>query len=453
MIKKIVSVILVLLILPVIIWGLKKVYDLRKSASGNLAYIVVDTSRPQAPIDQKLWQNFAQGGEEPKDMIGPAIEKVRSLSPKLIRIDHIYDFYNVARSDGGYDFTRLDQAVKSILDAGAVPMLSLSYIPSQWSTDGKITSPPKDWNLWQNLVTATVERYSGKSGLNIYNVYYEVYNEPDLFGNWRYGKDPNYLSLYLYSSRGAARAQNVNPFKIGGPATTGFYPNWIKALVNYCDANRLPLDFLSWHRYSPSLSDYDADVDKIIEILTDYPDYQNVERIITEFGPGPERSAWYENRVGAAQAISVSTHLLDRVHRIFGFELKGGPGEVGSQWGMLTHETKGAKPKPRWFAYQFLNLFSGARLPLEGNGDWVSGVATKEGDDTKLLLVNYDPLGRHSEFVPVRFDNLSPGNYEVAQNYLFSPDSKVSQVTDGTSLFRQIPLLANDAVLITITPQ
>jgi len=452
--KKLFITFFLLVVTPLTILAVKKVYDWRKGAAGVLANIVIDSSSPQAPINSQLWQNFGQGGEEVKDMLAPVVDELRQLKPQLIRVDHIYDYYNVYQDNGQYDFARLDKVVKTILAAGAKPMLSLSYIPSSLSVDGQITSPPKDWGAWENLVKATVERYSGRSSLNIYNVYYEVYNEPDLFGGWHYGKSPNYLTLYYRSVRGAQRAANTNPFKIGGPATTGFYSNWIKALFKFASKNKLRVDFISWHRYSHNPQDYDQDFEKLNRILTDYPDYFSVERIITEFGPDSEPSEWYFNRVGATHALTISTHLLDKVHRVFAFEIKDGPPQPGKKdtehWGIIGHESTGKKLKPRWQAYVFLNQLTGLRLPLSGNGTWVSGVAAKEGNKFKVFLVNYDPRGRHSEFVPLRINNLTPGSYEITLNYLFGRDLKVIQTIDNRQLFRQIPLSPNDAVFITL---
>jgi len=448
--REIVIIVYLLLTLPLVVLASRQVYQWYQQAAGRPANIFIDASSPQAEINPQLWQNFAQGGEEPKDMIGPVMGKVARLQPQLIRLDHLFDHYQVVQQDGSFDFSRLDQAVFSILRTGAKPLLSLSYIPSQFTVDGQITSPPQDWSRWQKLITATVEHYSGKNGLNINNVYYEVYNEPDLFGRWHYAKEPNYLTLYLHTIKGIQAAGHLNNYKIGGPATTGFYPNWIKALLNFCQENNLPLDFLSWHRYSPRLADYERDFEQLTTILTQYPQYQQVERLITEFGPAPQKSSWYQNRVGAAQAIAVTTHLLDRVHRVFAFELKDGP--QGHSWGLLSHENQGAQPKPRWQAYLFLNQLKGKRLPLEGNGSWVSGVAAQDHQNIKILLVNYDPRQKHSEYVPLRLQHLTFTSYRLSLDYLFGPDQQVKKKASSGTLFHQVFLPPNEAVLLTLSP-
>jgi len=61
-------------LLLIIVYFLPKVYlDLRKSASGTPAKIVIDTQNPGPNLSASLWQNLAQGGEEPTDMIKPVI--------------------------------------------------------------------------------------------------------------------------------------------------------------------------------------------------------------------------------------------------------------------------------------------------------------------------------------------------------------------------------------------
>ncbi|MCD6225741.1 hypothetical protein J7J95_01515 [bacterium] len=450
--KKLFVVLVSLVSLAVIVVSIKGIYDWKKKAWGKPANIIVDASLPQKEINPQLWQNFAQGGEEPKDMLAPILAKIRPLHPQVIRIDHIFDFYNVYQGPGQYNFSQLDKVVFTILKTGARPMFSLSYIPVSLARNGQTTSPPQNWQEWENLITATVKHYSGKDGLNINNVYYEVFNEPDLFGNWHYAKDPNYLTLYYHTAKGAMKATNTNPFKIGGPATTGFYPNWIKALLRFCHQNRLPLDFLSWHRYSPHLPDYDADFEKLNSILTSFPEYQNVERLITEFGPGPQRSSWYASKVSAAHTIAVTAHLLGKVHRVFAFELKDGPSLNTHQWGIITHENNGQKPKPRWYAYLFLNKLRGKRLPLEGNGSWVSGLALKEGKTIKILLVNFDPSQKHQEYVPVRIKNMAQGRWQLSFDYLFQKDYQLIRENHSTTLFFQTYLPPNEAVIISLKP-
>lgn len=441
----IIKIFLLLLVLPALIFGVQKVIDLRKGASGIPANIIVDAKTTQGQIPLSLWQNLSQGGEEPKDMIGPVSNQIKSLSPQLIRIDHLYDYYKVDLGNGQYDFSRLDEAVNSILKTGAKPMLSISYTPD--------SKAPSDWNQWYQLVKATAKHYSIDK--NISGIYYEVWNEPDLFGGWHYAKDPNYSTLYSHTARAVADGARGKSFKVGGPATTAYYSNWIKALFATASRNNLPLDFISWHKYSKNIDDYDADFENLNNILSDYPQYYDIERIITEVGPNPEPDSWYDNQLSGIHLISLSTRMSGKIHRLFTFEPVDGPSprsDKSTGWGLITHPNNGAKPKPRYYALQFLNRLQGQRLSSSGDGSWVTSISSLNKNTIQILLVNYDPRGSKSETVPLTITNLSPGTYKMTTtNYMGKSTSKT--ITATVNHRDQIYMEPNSAKIIEITPQ
>ncbi len=449
--SKLPTMLVVLLLIPLTLYAVFQNQDLRRAAFGKKANIKIDVSKSGSLIHKSLWQNFSQGGEEPKDMISPIKNEVRDLNPEIIRIDHVFDYYVEIRGQA-YDFSKLDAIVQTILDTGAIPMFSLSYMHPQIAVDGNITSLPVNWSDWSNLVKTTISRYSGKNGFNVPNIYYEVWNEPDLFGNWHYGKKPNYLHLYYHTVKAAQEVSNVNQFKIGGPATSGFYPNWIKALFDYCYENKLRIDFVSWHRYSKNIDDYLNDFEKINQILTDYGNYFLVERIITEFGPDSENSSWYDNRLGAIHTLAGMTRLLGKVHRVFSFELKDGPSSTGEKywgrWGLITHQNHGISLKPRYRAYQFLNQLEGSRLSLSGEGSWVSAVATRKNNKIQVLVVNYDPRNNHYESPPITLENIQPGSYLFRQTRFPEQTLAKREEINTTSLTKKLLLPPNSAVLL-----
>jgi len=447
---KIPTILVITVLVPLTLFAVFQNQDLRRAAFGKRAKIVVDLSRPGARISANLWQNFAQGGEEPKNMLAPVAKQIKNLNPKIIRIDHVFDYYvkinPAAAGQANYDFSALDKVVKTILEAGAIPMFSISYMPPQLASKNSV-SPPKNWNQWRRLASALVARYSGRKGFNINNVYYEVWNEPDLFGKWHYSKNPNYLTLYYHTAAAAQSATNTNPFKIGGPATTGFYPNWIKALLKFCHQNKLRIDFISWHRYAKNLENYQSDFEKLNKILTNYPEYFNLERLITEFGLDSENSPWYDNKLSAVHSIASTVKLLGKIHRVFAFEIKDGPNKIHN-WGLITHENFGGKPKPRYYAYQFLNQLTGNRLPLEGEGSWVTGIATQNSRSVQVLVVNYDPANRHYEAPPITLKNITPGAYVFRQKYFLGKTTASRETINSTSITKKIILGPNSAVIL-----
>ena len=102
-----------------------KFTDYRKGARGKPAYIQVNASLASGKINPP-WRNFAQGGEERTNMILPMQSQIKNLKAEYVRIDHIYDYYDIVQSDGSYNFSQLDEVVISIVNSGAKPFLSLS---------------------------------------------------------------------------------------------------------------------------------------------------------------------------------------------------------------------------------------------------------------------------------------------------------------------------------------
>jgi hypothetical protein len=444
---KLTKTILLLLALPLVILATKKVLDTRKGAAGIPADILVDVSQIQGNLPSSFWQNLSQGGEEPTDMIKPVISQIRTLRPELIRIDHLFDYYQVYKGPNNYDFSRLDQAINSIILTGARPMLSISYTTNEMAANGQNAGEPKDWNQWYSLVKATARHYSVDK--NISGIYYEVWNEPDLFGGWKYNRSPNYSTLYQQTSRAIVDGAGKSNYKIGGPAITAYYANWIKALFANASKNNLRLDFISWHKYSKNIDDYNTDFENLNKILSDYPEYFNIERLITEVGPNPEPDVWYDTKLSGIHLMAMSTNLVGKIHRAFTFEPVDGPNarsDKSTGWGIITHDLK---PKPRFYALQFLNLLEGQQLATTGNGSWVSSLSSLNNGIIKILLVNYDPRDIHAETFPLNIQNLSPGNYQMKTiRYLGNTTTK--KITTTNNYRDNIYLEPNSAIIVEL---
>ena len=227
--------------------------------------------------------------------------------------------------------------------------------------------------------------------------------------------------------------------------------DWIKNLFRTASSNHLRLDFISWHKYSKNIIDFENDFDNLNHILSDYPEYFDIERLITEVGPNPEPDRWYDTSISGIHLLALTTKLVGKIHRIFPFEIIDGPSPrsaVSPGWGLITHDLK---IKPRYYAIQFLNQLQGQMLPLQGNGSWVSGLASKNNNIIQVLLTNYDPQGTHSETFPLTIQGLSPGRYQYKLiSYLGKTSTKTISVT--TSYREMIYLDANTAKIIEISP-
>jgi len=451
----IISTLALLFFLPLFVVGVYQMYTVLR-AYGTPANIVVDTKVVLEPVKTDFLRAYAQGGEEATDMIGPIIPEVRSLLPKLIRIDHIYDYYNVVSKNGNtlqYNWEKLDTYVNSILETGAKPVLALSYMPAAIAKDGVIINPPNDWQEWSQVVQATVEHYSGKDNKNIADMYYEVWNEPDLaqFGSWKLAGEKNYLTLYRYASLGANNARNTQKFSLGGPATTGLYKNWILALVS----SNVRLDFFSWHTYLTDPKRFDTDQRNLISWLLPYPSYTLRPKFVTEFGFTGAKDSRYNTMYAAAHTAAVARQVISGGPTyLFTFQLKDGPNQKdGEGWGLLSHESQGKKAKPRFSVGPFLQPMAGNRLYLTGEGTWVTGFATIKDNTIRLMLVNFNDRSQKSETVPITFTNLNPGKYTVRERFLLGRDVSLSQTIESSTLTKDLFMPANSVAILELTPQ
>jgi hypothetical protein len=285
-------------------------------------------------------------------------------------------------------------------------------------------------------------------------VIYEVWNEPDLFGGWKMGGSKNYITLYSTAANAANAVKGVKPFKIGGPATTGFYPAWVTGFYDKLDST-VRIDFFSWHRYSAKIEDFVNDATTAKKMMETRIS-RSQDLYISEWGVNPERSSAYDGRWAGAHFLAVNTALADTaIDLTLAFEvMDGAPGDkkYHGGWGMLTNPKYGpVEKKPRFKALEMISKMDGAKLPTVGNGTYVTAMASYDGlGVVRVLATNYDPAGSHDEIFPLTIVGLTAGNYNVREEYL-SGRVLNTEVNVGSSLKRDISLNESDSVLLTVT--
>jgi hypothetical protein len=107
-----------------------------------------------------------------------------------------------------------------------------------------------------------------------------------------------------------------------------------------------------------------------------------------------------------------------------------------------------------FLTFKTLPKLGSQRLQITGEGSWVRAVAAKNGETFQVLLVNFDPKGRHSEAVPVSFLGL-PNTEECTLriSYLGGNDLTKDKTAEGGVVREEIPLSINSAVLLELTPK
>jgi xylan 1,4-beta-xylosidase len=74
--------------------------------------------------------------------------------------------------------------------------------------------------------------------------FFEVWNEPNLQSFWT-GTQRDYFRLYRHTAE-AIKSVDAS-LRVGGPATAK--SQWIEDFVDFCEGNKLPVDFITTHHY------------------------------------------------------------------------------------------------------------------------------------------------------------------------------------------------------------
>jgi len=450
-------VIILFLVVGVMVgaWQIKVVREFFGQASGVPANLIVDTTAILGPMPRP-WRNLAQGGEDHNWRIDQLTGQIAALKPEYIRLDHIYDFYDIVQGTPGnitFDWTKFDLIIDDIVKTGAKPYIALSYMPPAISS-GDILAYPTNWADWQLVVQKTIEHVSGTK--KIRDVYYEVWNEPDLFGSFKYYGDKNYLTLYAYASAGAKNARGALPFKLGGPAITALYKNWFDAWAKGCVTNKWRCDFFSWHRYSTNLDQFADDMASVKSWVQAYPQLEpTLEFQITEWGHDSNNNAGYDSQYGAAHTVAGAIAMSNRVERAFAFEIQDGKDPEGKnywgRWGMFTHNDFGANSKPRYRALKMLDSIADQRLQITGLGSWVKALAAKNDNGaTELVIANFDAKAKHSEMVPITFLNIEPGAYTLNKESLGGSKQVQQIATNAAVLKTEIFMAINEVAKVQL---
>lgn len=388
------------------------------------AHITIDAT---AKTSWTFSPSFSQGGEIEMMTAGffeGGVEKLAALHPQFIRIDHLFDYYDVLQpvsgSDGQftYQWSELDRIVDAIIATGAQPFICLSYLPSELAPNTAYGAP-SDWQTWEELIYQTVYHFNIERKLDIR--YWEVWNEPNLPAFWS-GSLDDYLRLYEITTRAAKRADPS--IKIGGPATSSldrslslgaaFYEqNWITELARFTQQRQLPLDFVSWHYYDPDPQNFVWNVQQHVDWLREagFTDETMPALMLTEWNSAGGFTPNYDTAVNAAFAIAILASLEQTpLSQHFLFEPMDGSKKPEGRWGMLYAD---ASAKPTYRAFLFASQLNGMRLQVTSDHPNV-GVLAVQDEAIKLLLWN---TGDNSIIVTIWLQGISP-NQTIRVNYL-----------------------------------
>ncbi len=373
--------------------------------------------------DSALQIGLAQGGESSQPSFFDNIRQpANELGPGLVRLDNIYNFYNVVQrgisNTVSYRWDDLDKVIDGIRAMGKEPFICLSYMPETFSATGNSrVSPPLNYEDWGRLVRATVQHLNVDRKLGIR--YWEVWNEPNEWDFWQ-ASFPDYLKLYDTT---VAAATSADPtIMIGGPSLSRFSADHLRVFLDH-EASlgaKGRVDFLSWHSYGQTPDEIAADIRQVRAIAAEYPQF-HPQLIVSEFnvrqgGQGDTSANGYTDKVEGAISFlsSIESMQRERLDQALLFELKdgAGPQSFWGRWGILTND---GQPKPIYYALKAYQNRPAGMLPVtltEGQADGSVGMMAFGSPQNALLILWY--TGEAEAKIKVSLpDSFSPTQFDV----------------------------------------
>ena len=381
--------------------------------------IVVDASAPAHPLPH-FWEKMFGSGRAVLALRESYLRDLRDVKQitdfEYVRFHAIFHdevgIYDES-SDGKpiYNFSYVDQIYDGLLANGVRPFVELSFMPNKLAAHEVLhafwykqdISPPKDYQKWDDLITAFVKHLVDHYGIDeVARWYFEVWNEPNLDFWAGDPRQATYFELYDHTAR-ALKA--VNPrLRVGGPATA--QAAWADAFIKHCADQNVPVDFVSSHVYG---NDKAEDVFGTHENI---PRNQMVCRAVKKVHDQIQASAkpqlpliWsefnasYKNETEVTDAAYMGPWLANTIRQCDGlvdmmsywtfsdvFEEQGVVKEpFYGGFGLVAED---GIPKPAFAAFEVLHHLGDERLALDSD----TALVTRKKDGSLVVaLWNYAP--------------------------------------------------------------
>ena len=183
--------------------------------------------------------------------------------PHCVDINAVFPCFDRDEDDpAAYDFQLTDEYILNTLAAGTRTFYRLgSRIEHETKKYG--TLPPPDFEKWARVCEHIIRHYNEgwADGCRLNIEYWEIWNEADGAADdddpyWKKcwgGTKAQFFELYSVTAKHLKRC--FPRLKIGGPAVCCNSTPWTYDFLDYCAANRVPMDFFSWHAYARTPED------------------------------------------------------------------------------------------------------------------------------------------------------------------------------------------------------
>jgi xylan 1,4-beta-xylosidase len=317
-----------------------------------------------------------------------------------------------------YNFSYVDQIYDGLLAAHVKPFVELSFMPYKLAAQIHLqsfwyhpnVSPPKDYAVWDDMITQLMKHIVDRYGIDeVSSWYFEVWNEPNLDFWTGAPRQKTYFELYDHTARDI---KAVSPrLRVGGPATA--QAAWIPDMIKHAEKTHVPLDFVSTHVYG---NDTASDVFGTDEnIPRDQMVCRSVKKVHDEIKASSqpnmpliwsEFNAAYDNVVEVTDSVYMAPWLATTIAQCDGLT------EMVSYWsfsdvfeeqgvvktpfyGGFGLIAAGNLPKPSFYAMSLLHELGDQRV--ENNN---SDVLVTKSKDGSLVVAIWDIVNPGSTGTP-----------------------------------------------------
>ncbi len=179
------------------------------------------------------------------------------------------DFDADPNDPASYDFHYTDEYSETIMAAGTGVFFRLGQKIEHGSKKYGII-PPKDFHKWAVICEHLIAHMNeGWADGHHYGIkYWEIWNEPDLYGKCWMGTPEEFYELYAVTARHLkARFPDL---MIGGPAVTSYCEDWLRGFFTRIRDEKIPMDFYSWHRYARTVENVVENAGKHRALMAEY---------------------------------------------------------------------------------------------------------------------------------------------------------------------------------------
>lgn len=314
-----------------------------------------------------------------------------------------------------------ENIIKNISDSGGTVILDIFGTPAGLGRVLDKRSPPLDLKAFKALVKEAIRDLSCNKK---YNIWYEVWNAPDL-DDFFLGRKQEYFNLYRAVAESVKELENETKIHIpvGGPSVSWWFQDLdgnsiitperslIYELIKFCYKYRLPLDFISWHSYStnPAAEKENSIYKKpAITLIRDWLSYFNFDRntplIVDEWNYDRSANVLPERKEKSYVAASYITSRLKNMYEAgincqiyFALEdFQDNKEGIVRNVGIFSFDSeyleyKGG-PKSIYNIFKMLKNLGNGLFTSKLNDDFTGAIATKSGEDIAVIIYNYiDP--------------------------------------------------------------